>query len=107
MSLMSAFRWFARSGKYALACEGVKRVLGVPPVPLPESPDRRRRLARLRGLYAIVGDEDPVGDAGAAIDGGASVVQVRLKATPTGALLAAARRVVELGRGRALVIVND
>ncbi len=76
-------------------------------MPLPESPDRRRRLARLRGLYAIVGDENPVGDAGAAIDGGASVVQVRLKTTPTGALLAAARRVVELGRGRALVIVND
>jgi thiamine-phosphate pyrophosphorylase len=92
---------------YALACGGVKRVLGVRPVPLPESPDRRRRLARLRGLYAIVGDEDPVGGAGAALEGGASVVQVRLKTTPTGAFLAAARKVVDLARGRALVIVND
>lgn len=82
-------------------------MLGVPPVPLPESPDRRRRLERLRGLYAIVGDEDPVGTAAAALDGGASVVQVRLKTTPTGAFLLAARTVVELARGRALVIVND
>src|SRR5512139_2342486 len=77
------------------------------PVPLPESPDRRRRLERLRGLYAIAGDDDPVGSAAAALDGGASVVQVRLKTTPTGAFLAAARTVVELARGRALVIVND
>lgn len=74
---------------------------------LPESPDRQRRLARLRGLYAIVGDEDPAGNAAAALDGGASVVQVRLKTTPSGAFLAAAREVVELGRGRALVLVND
>ncbi len=64
-------------------------------------------MARLRGLYAIVGDEDPVAGAAAALDGGASVVQVRLKTTPTGAFLLAARQVVDLGRGRALVIVND
>ncbi|HEU4382303.1 MAG TPA: thiamine phosphate synthase [Anaeromyxobacteraceae bacterium] len=76
-------------------------------MPLPESPDRRRRLERLRGLYAIVGDEDPVGSAAAVLDGGASVVQVRLKTTPTGAFLLAAREVVDLARGRALVIVND
>lgn len=76
-------------------------------MPLPESPDRRRRLARLRGLYAIVGDDDPVANAAAALDGGASVVQVRLKTTPAGAFLATARKVVELGRGRALVLVND
>ena len=76
-------------------------------MPLPDDPDRRRRLERLRGLYAIVGDEDPVGSAAAAIDGGASVVQVRLKNTPTGAFLLAAREVAELARGRALVIVND
>ena len=76
-------------------------------MPLPESPDRRRRLERLRGLYAIVGDEDPVGSAAAALDGGASVVQVRLTTTPTGDFLLAARRVVALARGRALVIVND
>ncbi len=82
-------------------------MLGVPAVPLPESPDRRRRLERLRGLYAIAGDDDPVGSAAAALDGGASVVQVRLKTTPTGAFLLAARKVVDLARGRALVIVND
>ncbi len=76
-------------------------------MPLPERPDRRRRLARLRGLYAIVGDEDPVANAAAALDGGASVVQVRLKTTPAGPFLAIARKVVELGRGRALVLVND
>ncbi len=64
-------------------------------------------MARLRGLYAIVGDEDPVAGAAAALDGGASVVQVRLKTTPTGAFLLAACQVVDLGRGRALVIVND
>ncbi len=90
-----------------MACGGVKRVLGVPPVVLPESLDRRRRLDGLRGLYAIVGDEDPVGTAAAALDGGASVVQVRLKTTPTGAFLLAARKVVQLAAGRALVIVND
>ncbi len=76
-------------------------------MPLPENLERRRRLARLRGLYAIVGDEDPVANALAALDGGASVVQVRLKTTPAGAFLETARKVVVLGRGRALVLVND
>jgi len=68
---------------------------------------RAERLGRLRGLYAIVGDEDPVGRARAAIDGGARVVQVRMKRTPSGQILSAARAVVDLARGRALVIVND
>ena len=65
------------------------------------------RIARIQGIYAIVGDEDPVGLARAAVDGGARVVQVRMKRASSGALLAAAREIVALARGRALVIVND
>jgi len=65
------------------------------------------RLARLRGLYAIVGDDDPVAHAGAVIAGGAGVVQVRMKRSPAGDVLEAARRIVELARGRALVVLND
>jgi len=65
------------------------------------------RVTRLRGLYAIVGDEDPIGRARLAIEGGAGVVQVRMKSSPAGAVLAAAREIVALSGGRALVIVND
>jgi thiamine-phosphate pyrophosphorylase len=65
------------------------------------------RIARMRGLYAIVGDEDPIGRARLALLGGAGVVQVRMKSSPAGAVLAAAREIVALSRGRALVIVND
>lgn len=65
------------------------------------------RLLRLRGLYAIVGDDDPVGQARLAVEGGAGVVQVRMKLAPAGVVLEAARAIVELARGRALVIVND
>jgi thiamine-phosphate pyrophosphorylase len=68
------------------------------------------RLTRLRGLYAIVGSGgagSAVGEAGAAIEGGASVVQVRVKDAPAGDVLRAARQVVALARGRALVLVND
>jgi thiamine-phosphate pyrophosphorylase len=65
------------------------------------------RLKRLRGLYAIVGDVDPVARAEAAVAGGAGVVQVRLKSAPAGHSLDVARRIVALARGRALVIVND
>jgi thiamine-phosphate pyrophosphorylase len=68
---------------------------------------RDARLARLRGLYAIVGDDDPIGQARAAVDGGARVVQVRMKASPSGAVLEAARAIVAIARGRALVVVND
>ena len=35
------------------------------------------------------------------------MVQLRLKSSPAGAILAASRKVVELARGRALVLVND
>lgn len=69
--------------------------------------ERSRRLQRLRGLYAIVGDEESQARAAAAIEGGAAVVQLRLKRTPAGAALELARRVVALAAGRALVIVND
>jgi len=69
--------------------------------------ERARRLARLRGLYAIVGDEDPVARAEAVLLGGAAVVQVRMKETPAGAVLEAVRRIAALAAGRALVIVND
>jgi thiamine-phosphate pyrophosphorylase len=65
------------------------------------------RIDRLRGLYAIVGDEDPIGRARLAILGGAGVVQVRMKSSPAGAVLEAAREIVALARGKALVIVND
>jgi len=65
------------------------------------------RLARLRGLYAIVGDDDPTGRAAAAVAGGAAVVQVRMKRAPAGAVLEATRRIVALTADRALVLVND
>lgn len=65
------------------------------------------RVARLTGLYAIAGGVDLVERARAAIEGGARVVQIRWKEGTAGAVLEAARRVVELARGRALVIVND
>jgi len=74
---------------------------------LPPSPARTDRLSRLAGLYAIVGGEDPLGQARAALDGGAGVLQLRLKDRPSGEVLAAARALVALAAGRALVIVND
>ena len=73
----------------------------------PPDPQRSARLARLRGIYAIVGDEDPVGQAQAAIAGGAGVVQVRMKRSPARVVLEASRAIVDLARDRALVIVND
>ena len=85
------------------------------PMVLPASPVHRARLARLGGLYAIVGDAvapgataaDPVHQAAAALDGGARVIQLRLKSAPSGQVLEAARRIVALAAGRALVIVDD
>lgn len=69
--------------------------------------ERAARLSRLRGLYAIVGDDEPVARAEAAVEGGAAVVQVRMKRAPAGAVLEATRRIVALAAGRALVLVND
>lgn len=76
-------------------------------MPGPEASAGAARRARLGGLYVIVGGPDPVEQARAAIAGGARVVQVRVKDAPAGAVLEAARRVVALAAGRALVIVND
>ena len=76
-------------------------------MPLPDSPARAARLARLRGLYAIVGGADPVGQAAEALAGGAGVLQLRAKGAAAGEVLEAARRLVALAAGRALVIVND
>ncbi len=67
----------------------------------------RGRLARLRGLYAIVGGSDPVAQAEAVISGGAAVVQVRLKAARPAEVLEVSRRIVALADRRALVLVND
>jgi thiamine-phosphate pyrophosphorylase len=79
------------------------------PVADPGAPPaaRESRLARLRGLYAIVGDADPVGRAEAALAGGAGAIQVRMKRSPAGDVLDAVRGIVERVRGRAIVIVND
>lgn len=77
------------------------------PQALSVPPRRADRLARLRGLYAIVGGADPLGQAADAIEGGARVVQLRLKDVPSGALLDATRELVALAAGRALVILND
>jgi thiamine-phosphate pyrophosphorylase len=74
---------------------------------LSDSPARADRLARLGGLYALVGGPEPVAQAVAALDGGARVIQLRLKAASAAAVLEAARRIVALAAGRALVIVND
>jgi len=66
--------------------------------------DGAARRARLAGLYALVKAPE---EARAAVAGGARVVQVRIKGAPAGEILDAARRIVELSRDRALVIVND
>lgn len=67
-------------------------------------PDGAARRARLRGLYAIIACAK---EARAAIEGGASVIQVRLKDAPAGEVLRLAREVVAIAAGRALVLVND
>lgn len=77
------------------------------PMPTEDGTAHAARIARLAGLYAIAGGAELVARASAAIDGGARVVQIRWKEAPAGEVLEAARRVVELARGRALVIVND
>jgi thiamine-phosphate pyrophosphorylase len=71
------------------------------------APAGAARRARLGGLYVIVGAPDPVAQAAAGIAGGARVVQLRLKDTPAGLVLDAARRIAALAAGKALLIVND
>ncbi len=65
------------------------------------------RLARLAGLYAIVGGDDPVAQAEAVLSGRAAVIQVRMKAARPAEVLEVSRRIVSLAAGRALVLVND
>lgn len=73
------------------------------PTPMPQT-DGAGRRARLAGLYVLVRTPE---EARAAVEGGARVVQVRVKGAPAGEVLEASRRVVALAAGRALVVVND
>ena len=72
---------------------------------------KERRLARLRGLYAIVDGSaarPPLELLQAFLRGGAAVVQLRLKALPARDLLELAREAVAICRQRdALLLVND
>jgi len=72
---------------------------------------KERRLARLRGLYAIVDGSaarPPLELLQAFLRGGATVVQLRLKALPARDLLELAREAVAICRQRdALLLVND
>lgn len=74
---------------------------------------RRDAAERVRGVYVIIdpaltNGRDPVEVAAAAIEGGASAVQLRDKAPAKGAGLALARRLAETCRERgAALIVND
>lgn len=70
-------------------------------------------MGRLRGIYPLADDDprwrhDPRAVVEAALGGGASVVQLRLKRTPDGDALALARWAVERAHeAGALLIVND
>ncbi|MFL5310031.1 MAG: thiamine phosphate synthase, partial [Myxococcales bacterium] len=72
---------------------------------------KERRLARLRGLYAIVDGSaarPPLDLVRAFLRGGAAVVQLRLKAMPARDLFELAREAVAVCRQRdALLLVND
>jgi thiamine-phosphate pyrophosphorylase len=72
---------------------------------------KERRLARLRGIYAIVdgsATRRPLELVDAFLRGGASIVQLRLKALPVPDLLSLAQEAVAICRERdALLLVND
>jgi thiamine-phosphate pyrophosphorylase len=72
---------------------------------------RAGRLSRLQGLYAIVDDSStrpPLALVAAFLEGGAAVVQLRLKNAATGDLFRLAVAAGELCRARgALLLVND
>jgi thiamine-phosphate pyrophosphorylase len=76
-----------------------------------QGPVRSPPLARLRGLYAIVDGSaarPPLELCAAFLEGGASVVQLRLKNADAGDLFRIATEAVRLCRARgALLIVND
>jgi thiamine-phosphate pyrophosphorylase len=72
---------------------------------------RAGRLSRLQGLYAIVDESSarpPLALVAAFLEGGAAVVQLRLKNVPAGDLYRLAVEAGELCRARgALLLVND
>ena len=72
---------------------------------------KERRLARLRGIYAIVDESAarrPLELVEAFLGGGARVVQLRLKTIPVRELLSIAQEAVAMCRQRdALLLVND
>ncbi len=72
---------------------------------------KERRLARLRGLYAIVdgsAERPPLELVQAFLRGGAAVIQLRLKTLPARELCEVAREAVRVCRQRdALLLVND
>jgi thiamine-phosphate diphosphorylase len=79
--------------------------------PVPVRQLKERRLARLRGIYAIVDESarrEPLELVEALLRGGARVVQLRLKTLPVRDLLAVAQEAVAMCRKRdALLLVND
>ncbi len=95
------------AGNIVLVLPGRQARVTADEMPNADAGTGAERRARLHGLYAIVGGRAPVAEAQAAIEGGARVVQVRMKGAPSGEVLEAARRIVAIARGRALVIVND
>src|SRR3954469_10513696 len=76
-----------------------------------QSPVRAERLSRLEGVYAIVdggSTATPLALVAAFLEGGAAVVQLRLKNAPAGDLFRLAVAAGELCRARgALLLVND
>jgi thiamine-phosphate pyrophosphorylase len=76
-----------------------------------QGPVRAERLSRLRGVYAIVDGgsaTSPLALVAAFLEGGAGVVQLRLKSAPAGELFRVAAEARELCRVRgALLLVND
>lgn len=83
-----------------------------PPTPVGATDARAARLAKLRGLYAVTPDTDDtaslVAKCAAALDGGASAIQVRCKTGSESMRRARAEAIVALCRSRgALSIVND
>ena len=81
------------------------------PVRYPVPPARAARLQRLRGLYAIVdasSPQSPLSLVAAFIEGGAPVIQLRLKNTAAGPFLAIARAAATLcHEAGTLLLIND
>ncbi|MBE7523829.1 MAG: thiamine phosphate synthase [Burkholderiales bacterium] len=81
-------------------------------MPVAVTDERAARLARLRGLYAVTSDTDDtvslLAKCAAALDGGASAIQIRRKSGDAPTRRAQAEAIVALCHARgALAIVND